>query len=310
MDYSRIEDFIINGDTDFNYYDQREYRPLEEDDYEELWDYLLYVAVKKYNFNYKEHIYPGSVLYSFIPDNFLQNCNSYEEAKAILKDLKDELRRHSSYNEVLKRTETHEERFFRNVTSIASNRFGGGIKIYESELSKKEYDWSCRLYIPCNDEYCFRFVRQLIQKSIENGLPFELKIMNLDHQRNGSDNIVLYVKASNLIKEIIMINEIVKENSDITFCKPHMFGYSINDHIAITPESPMSNTSYSGYIRERLKEYIKEYGKTSLCAKKIITEVNELFDKVGMANVIDVLSEIGLIDITTMQGKYERKKRQ
>ena len=134
--------------------------------------------------------------------------------------------------------------------------------------------------------------------------------MNLDHQRNGSDNIVLYVKASNLIKEIIMINEIVKENSDITFCKPHMFGYSINDHIAITPESPMSNTSYSGYIRERLKEYIKEYGKTSLCAKKIITEVNELFDKVGMANVIDVLSEIGLIDITTMQGKYERKKRQ
>ena len=56
MDFDRIEDFIINGgELDFNFYGQRNFVAPPQSDEVELYDFLLYVAVKNYNFDVSKY---------------------------------------------------------------------------------------------------------------------------------------------------------------------------------------------------------------------------------------------------------------
>ena len=287
MDFSRVEDFIINGkDVDFNFYNQRQFVAPSQKEKIELYDYLLYVAVKKYNFDIHNFWEKSSVL-KFLPENFLKNCNSFEAAKVEIDKLKNELARYEVYNTVFRKNETLKAKFERRQKCIASSQLGGGEKIYSSKLRNERYENSDRLYIPCNSEYCYRFAKLIIEKSIMYGLDFEFKIMNVEDSKNGADNIVMYIMGEDFSKQVEMINEIIYENPDITFGKTHMFGYPVNQHIALAPE--IGGNSYSGHIRNLLKEEISEYGRTSYCAKKV------QYDVIEILNAFDIIEDMDRI---------------
>ena len=82
MQLDRIEDFIINGEgIDFNFYSQREFILPSIIDRIELGDYLLYVAIKFYNYDIYKEFSDHEVIKNNLPENFLKYSNSFEEAK-------------------------------------------------------------------------------------------------------------------------------------------------------------------------------------------------------------------------------------
>lgn len=245
---------------------------------------MLYVAVKKYDFDIHNFLEESPIL-KFLPENFLKKCNSFEAAKVEIDKLKIELARYQVYNNVFRQNESLKERFERVQMCIASSKMGGGEKIYSSKLRNKRYENSDCLYIPCNSEYCYRFAKLIIEKSIMYGLDFEFKIMNIEYGQKGADNIVMYIMGEDFSKQVDMINEIIYENPDITFGKTHMFGYPVNQHIALAPE--IGGNSYSGHIRNILKEEISKYGRTSYCAKKVQDDVLEILNEFDIIEDMD-----------------------
>lgn len=287
MDFDRIEDFIINGrELDFNFYGQRNFVAPPQSDEVELYDFLLYVAVKKYNFDVHK-FFERSPILNFLPENFLKNCNSFETAKIEIDKLKNKLSCYEVYSNIFRKNETLKEKFERGQKRIASSQWGGGEKIYSSKLRNEVYENSDRLYIPCNSEYCYKFAKLIVEKSIMYGLDFEFKIMNVEVGINGADNIVMYIMGEDFSKYVDMINEIIYENPDITFGKTHMFGYPVNQYIALAPE--IGGNSYSGHIRNLLKENIAKYGRNSYCAKMIQNEVIEIL------NAFDIIEDMDRI---------------
>ncbi|MBR4261830.1 MAG: hypothetical protein IKQ35_00515 [Bacilli bacterium] len=291
MELSRVKDYILNGDgIDFNYYGQREYvKPPLEDEFE-LYNYFLYVAVKYYNFDIKKS-YKRKIYGEYIPDDFLKNCNSFLEAQVSINRLKEELSKHE-YDNVVLGTETYLDAFERSLKNITRSSVGGGRKFYSDKLLNKKDDTDTRIYVPCDSEYCYRFAKSIIEKSIQKGLDFNFKIMNLEDGLNGADNIVLYLTAEQLGETINMINEIAKENPDITFGKPHMFGYEVNDYIAVAPE--VDGNSFSGAVRKYIASNIEEYGRTESCAQNVYDGINSLLIRSGIvSNVNNAVIDTG-----------------
>ena len=267
LDFNRINDFIHNSDdTEFNFYKQREYIQPSESDIKAVYDYLLYVAVNKYNANLVELI-RNQQLKSLIPDNFLKKCDNFNDALKEINNLKSYLSTKTWYNNVFKIDETLKDLFERFESNLCGTSLGGGEKFFSSRLKNDSYHHDQRLYIPCNSEYCHKFAQLIIEKTLKYDLPFEFKIMNVETMQNGSDNIVIYIKKEKLKNYVDMINEIISENPDITFGKTHMFGYQINDYISLAPE--LGGNSYSGHMKRLVNNMISEYGRTTECSEII-----------------------------------------
>ena len=284
MDYSRIEDYILNGaGIDVNNYGQREYIAPQKEDKVELYDYLLFVAITHYHKNLKEIIH-NKYVKELIPEDFLSNVKTFEEAKVKINELKEELSKHKYYNTADKFEENYLNLFNRVEAHLASSMWGGGEHFFSHKLNGNKFDCVSRLYIPCDSECCYKFARLMLEKSVELGREFEFKIMNVADKENGADNIVVYLQEKELVKTVNMINEIISENPDITFGKIHMFGYKVNDYIAAAPELSSAN-SYSGIIRDELEKYIEEYGRTKECAQTIYKDVKDMFQREGFDRI-------------------------
>lgn len=282
MDLSRIEDFLANGEgQDINLYDHPSFVAPPPEDKEKLYDYLLYTAIKIYGFDAHKY-FEKTPLSQFIPENFLENCSSFEAAQTEIRNLKNLLSQYRVYTSSLSKYESLKERFERRIKRLTSSQIGGGEKFFSSKLHHENDEFQDRLYIPCNSEHCYKFARLIIEKSFMHGLDFEFKIMNVENKQNGADNIVMYIVSEDFSKQVNMINEIISENPDITFGSTHMFGYPVNEHIALAPE--LGGNSYSGHMRKLVADRIAEYGRTSYCAKRI------------QGDVIDILNEHDVIE--------------
>ena len=135
LDFNRINDFILNSDdTEFNFYKQREYiKPLESD-MKAVYDYLLYIAVNKYNINVVELI-RNQQLKSLIPDNFLKECDNFNDALKEINNLKSYLSTKTWYNNVFKIDETLKDLFERFESNLCSTSIGGCEKFFSSRLN-------------------------------------------------------------------------------------------------------------------------------------------------------------------------------
>lgn len=293
MQLDRIEDFIINGEgLDFNFYSQRKFIPPKTSDRIELGDYLLYVAIKFYNYDICKMFSKHKIIIDKFPKNALKNSNSFAEAKNEINKFKNELSKYIFYNKDLKANGTYKDLFERGEFFLAAgiSGIGGGDKFYSHILTNKDRNHSHRLYIPCNSEHCYKMARLIIEKSITYNLPFEFKIMNVEKYQNGADNIVMYIEGENFTKYINMLNEIIDENPDITFCKNHMFGYSINQYIALAPELGGYN-SFSGHMKHLLEKAISKYGRTNQCVKFVQDYVLEIFNDWGIIESMERIFE-------------------
>ena len=281
MDLSRIEDYIINGEgIDLNLYGQRDFISPTEEDTNKLFNYLLYVAVKYYNFDANKY-YGDRKISKYIPNDFLKNCSSFEEAELEINKLKEYLSNYLFSSQISYKVIF--ERSLKHITNSITS--GGGEHFFSKILKKEEKETDTRIYVPCNSEYCYRFARLLIEKSVKNGLDFNFKVMHVIDRENGADNIVIYVIGEELKLYIDIINEIIYENPDITFGKLHMFGYPANQFIAVTPNT--IGDSYSGYARTIIEKNINKYGRTKLCAQELYNLFNKCLYESGIIDDVE-----------------------
>lgn len=278
----RITDFIINGtNLEFNFFKQKSFISPTYSEQEELYDYLMYVAVKNYDFNIKDNCSIAK-----IPNDFLKDCNSFEEARVAIKKLGEKLKEEIVYNEIFEKEETLQNVFYRVKSNLTWHPIGGGEKFLSSQLVKTDENHTHRVYVPCDSQFLYKFARILIEKTVKSSINFEFKVMNVMENRNGADNIVIYSTKENVNNYIRIINEISIENPEITFCTPHMFGYLVSDYISVAPELGGRN-SYSGHIQNELKSVFSEHGRTQVVVNAVLESVDDILSNFGIVEHVE-----------------------
>lgn len=278
MDFQRIRDYIINGSGDFLFYKQREFIAPPEKDRINLYNYFIYIAIKKHGFSI-HYFLNDTELMKLVPSNFLQFCPNFKKAQSEIEKLKRKLAQINS-------TRNLDEIFDCNIQSSICTSLIAGEPFHTSFLSQKQPNALDTFYIPCNSEYCYRFAKLIIEKNIKWHVPFELEIMNVANQKNGSDNIVMHVPAKYFARQIRLIHEVANENPDITFGLPHMFAYPFSNYLAIAPNSKMPFTSTC----QNLVSYtIDKYGKSTTSASIIGEYIVDMLDKSDLIDDVNYI---------------------
>ena len=140
------------------------------------------------------------------------------------------------------------EKLNNNLNNISPDWIGMTMPCDSSDSKNSEQVQSIKLYLSVDNSSLHHFANLFLISCLEYGYTdFDFKI-NKNESINRSDNVVIYCNDKNFGQYVKLLQEIIQNNPNIIFNKPHLLGIPCDEHIYCGMDFNNGKVSYTDQI--------------------------------------------------------------
>ena len=137
------------------------------------------------------------------------------------------------------------EKLNNSLNNISTHWIGMNIPHNTGDSETSEQVEGIKIYLSIDNNSLHQFANLFLISCLEYGYAdFDFKI-NKEESSNRRDNVVIYSNDKNFGQYVKLIQEIIQNNPNIMFNKPHLLGIACDEHIYCGMDFDNGNISYT-----------------------------------------------------------------